>query len=146
MPRAELELIWAKVRQHFDTAMRPLVQAVRQGEGAGTPEPEENYLERNELEPSSDAGNIGRARGLWATSRGNPLVVGRRYRALRPLQAFGEKEDLIPGEIIRCEGSGYSPKDSSSVFLFVTDSGQQREWFLSDSQLVENWCDLLAPL
>jgi len=90
--------------------------------------------------------NIGRMKGISPTPRDNPLVPGMRYVARNSLSPASESEQLVVGEVVVYEGSCYSWYDEASVFRFVTDSGERRSWYLSDSQPVESWKELLVPV
>ncbi len=54
MTRAELEILWAKIRQHLDAAARLLAQPVQPGDEGGTAEAYQGWLENNELELALD--------------------------------------------------------------------------------------------
>ncbi len=90
--------------------------------------------------------NIGRAKDWMPTARKHPLVVGRRYRILRPLPFFYPAEATSVDEIVIYQGSGYSWYDSASVFAFVTESGEPREWFLRDFDPIEKWEEFVLPV
>lgn len=74
---------------------------------------------------------IGPAAQLTPSWRGNPFQVGQRYRVLAALPP-PSSQDLAPGETVIYQGSGYSRYDGASIHYFLTESGETREWWLSD--------------
>jgi hypothetical protein len=79
---------------------------------------------------------IGPAAGLTPTWRGAPFQIGERYAVLVP-PGPPSSQDVMPGDIVTYQGSGYSRYDCASLYYFLTDSGLTLEWWLSDDQPFE---------
>ena len=89
---------------------------------------------------------IGRAEQWSPTWRGSPFRVGARYMMTKSVRSSLADESLCEGEIVVYQGSGYSRYDSLSIYAFISESGQERSWFLHDDEPMEDWPSLFAEL
>jgi hypothetical protein len=89
---------------------------------------------------------IGRAEQWSPTWRGSPFRVGGRYVTTKSVRSFPADESLCEGEIVVYQGSGYGRYDSSSIYAFTSESGQERSWWLHDDEPMEQWLSLFAEL
>lgn len=92
----------------------------------------------------SDSNQIGPAALLTPSWRGNPFLVGQRYRVLASPPPPSSRE-LSPGDSVTYQGSGYSRYDGASIHYFLTDTGEPREWWLFDDHPIEQSRTLFAP-
>ena len=79
--------------------------------------------------------------GTW---REVPFIVGQRYRVIRT--ARSHDGSLTVGESLKYLGANYGHYDEVSVYVFVTDSGEERTWMLYDDQPLELWSSIFQPL
>lgn len=64
--------------------------------------------------------------------------VGERYRAKRTF--VNGRSTFTAGEVLVFERDGYSPYDSSFMYEFRSESGNDRkEWVLHEDEPATNW-------